>query len=92
MFKGYKITDLTRPIELSTTMNKVATRNPMEYGSENDYVLLVAIGRTRSTRLYCFLQRKSVVHPRLVSVPQWDNMGQVRLTGICLPKPDVMLD
>jgi hypothetical protein len=42
IFKGYKITDLTRPIKLSTTTNKVATRNLVEYGSRNDYVLLVA--------------------------------------------------
>jgi hypothetical protein len=40
IFKGYKIIDLTRPIELMT--NKVATRNLVEYGSRNNYVLLVA--------------------------------------------------
>jgi hypothetical protein len=27
IFKGYKITDLTRPNELGTTTNKVATRS-----------------------------------------------------------------
>jgi hypothetical protein len=36
------ITDLTRPIKLGTMMNKVATRNLVEYGSRNDHVLLVA--------------------------------------------------
>jgi hypothetical protein len=34
IFKGYKITDITRPNELGTTTNKVATRNPVELGSE----------------------------------------------------------
>jgi hypothetical protein len=48
-FKGYKITEFTRPIEFGTTTNKVATRNPMEFGSENDYMLLVA---TRQNKLY----------------------------------------
>jgi hypothetical protein len=33
IFKGYKITDLTRPNELGTMTNKVATRNPTELGS-----------------------------------------------------------
>jgi hypothetical protein len=42
IFKSYKITDLTRPIELGTMMNKVATMNPVEYSSRNDYVLLIA--------------------------------------------------
>jgi hypothetical protein len=32
------------------------------------------------------------MHPRLVLVAQQDNMDQVRLIGIYLPKPDVMLD
>jgi hypothetical protein len=32
------------------------------------------------------------MHPRLVSAAQRDNMDQVRLTGICLPKADVILD
>jgi hypothetical protein len=32
------------------------------------------------------------MHPRLVSAAQRDNMDQVRLTCICLPKPDVILD
>jgi hypothetical protein len=27
-----------------------------------------------------------------VSAAQRDNMDQVRITGICLPKPDVILD
>jgi hypothetical protein len=38
IFKGYKITYFTRPIEFGTTMNKVVTRNPVEFGSGNDYV------------------------------------------------------
>jgi hypothetical protein len=49
IFKGYKITDFTRPIEFRTTMNKVATRNPVEFDSGNDYVLLIA---TRQNTLY----------------------------------------
>jgi hypothetical protein len=28
ILKGYKVIDLTRPNELSTTMNKVATKSP----------------------------------------------------------------
>jgi hypothetical protein len=32
------------------------------------------------------------VHPRLVLAAQHDNMDQVRLTSICLLKPDVILD
>jgi hypothetical protein len=42
IFKRYKITNLTRSIELSIMTNKVATRNLVEYGSGKDYVLLVA--------------------------------------------------
>ena len=38
IFKGCKITYFTRPIEFGTTMNKVATRNLVEFGSRNDYV------------------------------------------------------
>jgi hypothetical protein len=33
IFKRYKITDFTRPIELGTMTNKVATRNPVDFGS-----------------------------------------------------------
>jgi hypothetical protein len=40
--QGCKITDFTRPIEFGTTMNKVATRNPVEFGPRNDYMLLDA--------------------------------------------------
>jgi hypothetical protein len=40
--QGIQITDFTRPIEFGTTTNKVATRNPVEFGFGNDYVLLVA--------------------------------------------------
>jgi hypothetical protein len=32
------------------------------------------------------------VHPILVSAAQQDNMDQIRITGISLPKSDVMLD
>jgi hypothetical protein len=32
------------------------------------------------------------MHPRLVLAAQQDNMDQVRLTGISLPKSDMMLD
>jgi hypothetical protein len=42
IFKGYKITYFTRTIEFGTTTNKVSTWNPVEFGSRNDYMLLVA--------------------------------------------------
>jgi phospholipase/lecithinase/hemolysin len=38
IFKGYKITYFIRPIEFDTTTNKIATRNPAEFGFRNDYV------------------------------------------------------
>ena len=37
-FKNYKITHLTRPNELSTTMSKIAKRNPDTTRLWNDYV------------------------------------------------------
>jgi hypothetical protein len=49
IFKGYKITDFTRPIKFGTTTNQIAIRNAVEFGSRNDYVLLVA---TRQNTLY----------------------------------------
>jgi hypothetical protein len=49
IFKGYKMIDLTRPNELGTKMNKVATRSIEEHSFGNDYVPQVA---TQQTTLY----------------------------------------
>jgi hypothetical protein len=92
IFKRYKITDSIRSIEFGTTTNKIATRNPVEFSTGTTTCSKLLLDRTHSTRLHYFLQRKRAVHPRLVSTAQQDNMDQVGLIGISLPKSHVMLD
>jgi hypothetical protein len=91
--KGHKVTDLTRPNKLGTTTSKVATRSP---GRTRLWKRLRApsynTAEDTQLRYTVFFERKDVVHPRRISVAQWDNTDQVRLTGISLPKPDVILD
>jgi hypothetical protein len=59
IFKRYKITDITRSIKFGTMTNKVATRNPVEFGTGTTTCSKLLLDRTHSTRLYCFFKRRA---------------------------------
>jgi hypothetical protein len=93
IFKEYKIIDFTRPIEFGTMTNKVATRNPTEiwlwkrlrapscYSAEQTLPGYTVFFKGRAQFIHDSCQRHSKT--------TWT---RGRLTGISLPKYDVMLD
>jgi hypothetical protein len=92
IIKGHKVTDLTRPNELGTTTSKVATRSPSRTRLLKR-LRAPSYNTAEDTQL-----RNTVSSKKGLSASKTDisstasNTDQVRLAGISLPKPDMILD